>query len=254
MIVRGASRGITSQPWIYGKPTIIDLKWAKQEQQSAVFTAVLDHTSETAKDSFCLKIENIPLNNFAIVETPYLPSRIKEGRADFNSVTRIGDEGLFIGIDVKTRGIRFDFTEMETENIFVDVVRNVLSGMKLLTFRAEISSIGDDLTFMMISNLDDLVSGQLKRLTSQALMETEKRIRARLNSISSGKIAELDRLFEGRKNDIVGPIDKNKKQVGDLKIGIEGKIREITDDIQRRKKSELEGKAKKLLEGLLKKK
>ena len=51
----GDVSGITSQPWIYGKPTVIDVKGLQENKLSGMFSAVLDHTTETSSDSFNIK-------------------------------------------------------------------------------------------------------------------------------------------------------------------------------------------------------
>ena len=252
--VSGETRGITSQPRIYGKPTTIDLGWSNEGRQSAAFHAMLDHTAEAGKDRFLLKIENIPLKTVQILKSPYLPSRIQGGQADFMSEIRIENGGLILTVDVQAKGMRFDFDGTGTGNIFSGIVRDVLKDINLLTLRAQVSYKGDDFTFSMVSNFDDLVSAELKKWASRTLKEADEQIRIRLNKFSDEKNAELSRLFEEKSKSIVGPIDAYRRRVEELNVGIEGKIKEITDDIQRRQKSELEDKTKKLLESLLKKK
>ena len=147
----------------------------------------------------------------------------------------------------------FDFTALQTEDVFVKAVQDVIRGVDQITLRTEIFSRGDDLSFRIRSNLDALVSEKLKRVGSQALMETRNQIRSRLDKISSEKVAELDDVFSVKERETEGRIDETKKQVDELSFRMESKIKEITEDIGQRRQFELEEKAKKLLESILNK-
>jgi uncharacterized protein (TIGR03545 family) len=254
LAMQGEARGITSQPWVYGSPTLIDLKGIREDDRSLYFTAVLDHTTEMPKDSFGIRFENIPLNNVSIQTTPHLPNKIKEGRADFGCTTQVQGDRFSIRVDTRARGLRFDFTEFETNDVFSRVVHGILSGMDLLTLRAKIVSRGDDMDFEVDSNVDHLVARELERMASQTFVEAENRIRSRVRRIRDQKMAGLNEIFDEKRKEVEGPLDAYKGQADDMKSRIEGKIKELVDDAERRKKRELGDRAKKLLEGLIKKK
>ncbi len=253
LVMQGEARGITSQPWIYGRPTTVDLRGVREDQRAAVFNAVLNHTTESSSDSFNLVIMNVPLGKISIPTIPYLPSDIREGRADFTGITRIQGGNLLLRFDIQIRGMTFDFTALQTEDVFVKAVQDVIHGVDQITLRTEIFSRGDDLSFRIRSNLDALVSEKLKRVGSQALMETRNQIRSRLDKISSEKVAELDDVFSVKERETEGRVDETKKQVDELSFRMESKIKEITEDIGQRRQFELEEKAKKLLESILNK-
>lgn len=254
LAMQGEARGITSQPWIYGSPTLIDLKGIREDDRSLYFTAVLDHTTEIAKDSFRIRLENIPLNDVSIQTTPHLPNKILEGRADFSFSTQVQGDRFTIQVDTRARDLRFDFTEFEKDDVFSRVVYGILNGMDFLTLRARIVSRGNDMNFEVSSNVDNLVARELERMASQTFVEAENRIRSRVHQIRDQKMAGLQEIFNEKRKEMEGPIDAYKGQVDDMKSRIEGKIKTLVDDAERRKKEELGDRAKKLLEGLIKKK
>lgn len=257
LVMSGDATGITSQPWIYGRPTKIDLKGIQANKLSGIFAAVLDHTTEISSDSFNILFKNKSLNNMNIAKTPYLPSKISKGRADFNSIIRFEADNLLAQLDIKAHGLNFDFSKIETTNKFVEIVQNVISSMELITLHAKASGQANKLDFELDSNLDELISQRLKTIGTKALTDAQNKIRARLNQIRDEKLTEANKIYNEKRKEIVAKIDDYTKQVDDTKAQIEGKIKEIEDDIDKRKKKEqdkLKEKAKKALNGILKKK
>jgi len=257
VVMSGDAAGITSQPWIYGRPTTIDLKGIQADKLSGIFAAVLDHTTETSSDSFNILIENKSLNNMDIARTPYLPSKISKGRADFNSIIRFEEKNLLAQLDVKAHGLDFDFSQIQTTNKFVTIVQEVISSLDLITLHTKISGKADNLDFKLDSNLDELVSQKLKSMGTKALTDAQNKIRARLNKIRDEKLDEANKIYQAKRKEIVDKIDEYKNQLDEQKANIEAKIKEIEDDIQERKQKEeakLKDKARKTLDGILKKK
>jgi uncharacterized protein (TIGR03545 family) len=253
LTVQGEAMGITSQPWVYGNPTIIDLKGIRQDKRSLVFHAELDHTTEAPEDSFQLAVGNVPLNNVSISPASYRPFTLQKGNADMAASVWMGQERLRIQWNVTIRDILFHFSDDSTQDILLGIVREAISKMDFLTLRASVLSRGDDLDFRLNSNVDDRVSEGLKRITNRTLMETQNRIRSALNRIRDQHLTDLEALFQEKKGMVQGPIDTYKNETGDVQALIDEKIEALTEDINRRTKGE-EGKLKDLLQDILKKK
>ncbi len=253
LTVQGEAAGITSQPWVYGKPTTIDLKGVRQDKRSLLFHADLDHTTEAPQDSFRLTIANVPLSDVSISPVSYQPFTLQKGNAEMAATVWMGKDRLGIRWDVTVRDILFHFSEDSSHDALLDIIRDVISTMDVLTLRADILSLGDDLDFRLNSNVDNRVSEGLKRITSRTLTETQNRIRTSLNRVRDRHLTDLEALFQEKKGMIQGPIDTYKNEAGNVQALIDEKIEALTGDIDRRTKGE-EGKLKDLLQEILKKK
>jgi len=254
-VMSGDITGITSQPWIYGKPTVIDLKALQQDKLSGIFVGMLDHTTDVSSDSFNLVLRDKSLNAMQIAHTPYLPSEIKNGKADFNAIVRFEESNLLVRMDIQARGLDFSFPEAQTRNRFVSVVRDVISGIDLITLHAQAAGKADELDFKLDSNLDELITARLKQIGSQALTDAQNKIRDRLNKIRDSKMQEINALYAARKKDIVDKIEDYKSRGDEIKTRIETKVKEVEAEIEQRKKAEenkLKDKASGKLQDLLK--
>ena len=248
--LRGRAEGVTSQPWIYGKPTLVDL-FGEKAGRTAALDAVLDHTTEAARDSFAMRFEGIPLGDVTLSGSRYLPSRLSGGRANFAVAARIRDDDFFLRADVRAQGVAWDFSTIPSDDGFVQIVREVLSGVTTLTLNAEVFGRGDEVIFRMGSNVDELVSGRLRRVASEALRDAQTRIRSRIEGLTEAKVAELNRVVGEKTGLIGGPVELQKQESDTIRSLMERKLSEITEDVGNRQKEGLEKKTKKLLEDLL---
>jgi len=246
----GEAAGVNSQPWIYGKPTTIQLKGVHQDQRALTLDARLDHTTETAKDHFDLKMLAVSLNQVNIAESKYLPSKIEKGRADIHLVADFENEDFNLKLDLVAYDPEFDFSKMSTDNRFIGIVRDVMKGMDRIWITTEISNRKNNTQLKMSSNLDDQVSRELKRLGSKALTEAQNKVKARLNKIRSEKMDEVHAVYKEKEKTIVGKIEYYEEKVEEQRLMIEAKIEQITEDIEARKDRE-ENKLKKKAKGLL---
>ncbi|MFC1569161.1 TIGR03545 family protein [bacterium] len=246
----GLATGITSQPWIYGKPTEINLKGIHEDQRTLSLLANLDHTKELSKDHFELIMNAVSLNNVQIVDSKYLPGKIDQGNADIQLTGDFQDEDFILKLNVVARQIRFDFSNMPSDNRFIDIVQDVMNDMTRITLNTQISHQNDNTTLKMDSNLDEQVSTELKRMGSKALTDAQNKVKGRLNSVRNEKMKEVNQIYDQKKDEIVGKIETYEEKVEEQRLMIEAKIEKIKEDIETRKKKE-EGKLKKKAKGLL---
>ncbi|MBN1781167.1 TIGR03545 family protein [bacterium] len=246
----GEALNINSQPWILGKPTEIRLKGKDETNRSADIQAVLDHTGESFHDDFEIVLKSVSLNNMEIAQTAYLPAKIERGLADIRLTAKFTDDDFDLEMDVISRQLTFDFASMKTDNRFVDIVRDVMNEMKVVTLNTRVSHVSGDTKWSVKSNLDTQVSSRLKKMGSKALADAQEKIRQRLNGIRDERLNQVNQLVDEKETQIVGKIEYYEEKVEEQRLMIEAKIEAIKEDIESRKKSE-ESKLKKKAKGLL---
>ncbi len=256
LMLQGEAQGITSQPWVTGQPTLIDIVGKKADQRAISMNASLDHTTEISRDRFQIRFQNVSLNNVEIQKSIYLPQKIQKGKADIDCVVQFEEEKYTIRFDVLSRGLAFDFSEIQSPNQFEKIVRDVIQHMDMITIQTTIRGDGDDLTLKMDSNIDERISQELKRIGAKALADAQNRIKERIQKIRQEKEKELEQLYQEKRGQIEGIIEKYEKEIETQKMIVLGKIEKIQKDIDNKKAKEeeqLKNKAKGVLDDILKK-
>jgi len=254
LMLSGEAGGITSQPWVYGRPTLIALKGEKADGRSMRFDASLDHVKETAVDRFDFQMNAISLNNVHIGESDYLPARIGRGKADLSLSGLFEGDRIDIRLAVKAHGLDFDFRELESSNQFIGILRDVIRKIDVLTLDARISGEGDGLVFRLDSNIDNRVSRELRSMATRALEDAQNQVRARLESIRDEKLAGVNRIYASKRAEIEGRIDAYAKQADEYRMMAEAKIDAVRKEIDDRKKAEedrLKKRARDAIDGVI---
>jgi uncharacterized protein (TIGR03545 family) len=253
--LRGEIRNVTSQPWVIGKPATVDLSGVAADSRSIAIQAVLDHVTETASDSFHVRFGNTSLNRVAMPDSKYLPAEIRTGKADFDLVLRFKEADFLGRFDMQAKDLGFDFGKPQSGDLFMEVVRGVIGRMNLVTLDVNAAGKGDDFLFNVDSNIDNLVSQELRQMGSKALADAEARIMSRLDRIRKEKTAELEKLYADKKPAVEAVLGNYDKWISDDKSLLDGKLDALLKEIEKRKKGEenkLKDKARGVLDGILK--
>ena len=252
----GNVRDLTSQPWVLGRPTRFRIAAERENRPAGNLTGILNHVTEVATDSFLIDLHNLSLNNAQLANSDYLPSRVQQGTAAVKGSLIFSGEQLQANLDIVANALRFDFKQAKPTDKFVAVVQEVINSMDRLTINARISGTGENLSFRLNSNIDDIVSRKLKSIGSKAVTDARRKIRTRLEKTRNDKLAEVNKIYQTRRREFEDNINKYKQQIDVEKQRLEDKIKEIQHEIDERRKAEankVKDKAKKTIDKLLKK-
>ena len=255
--LRGEVTDISSQPWITGRPMVVSLSGNKTDGRSLDVSAVLDRRTDLPSDSFAVKFTNVSLNHIAIQKGAYLPSQILKGIADFRCSALVREHAVSLRFNSFARGLAFDFDSTAGRDTFVRILRDVISHLDVLTLNAGVEGTGDDIRIRFDSNLDDRVSGELRRIGSQALVDAQNKIIARLTQIENGKRAEIVKVLDEKQKAFEEKLSATIRLSDEQRALVQEKLKLVQDEIDKRKKQEqgeLGKKARDLLDGVLKKK
>jgi uncharacterized protein (TIGR03545 family) len=250
--LQGNATGITSQPWIYGKPTVFDIQ-GKKENQTLSFHGILDHVKETTRDEFRISFTNLSLSNLTLGGSPYFPERIDQGKLNLAGDARFERENLEIHFHITAQDIQYHF-ENPPNDLFTRTIQSVIRDLPSLTLETVVEVHSDLFDFKVSSNLDDLVSKSLQNQASQAVKAAQTQIRDYLNKKLGYRLSGLKSLTDSKTVSLTKQIDQSMSSYQDIQKGINEKLQEIQDEIDKHKKSkedQLIDKAQDLLNGLL---
>lgn len=252
----GTAGNITNQPWITGKPMTVDITARASDGRTAVMNGVLNRVTEAASDSFRLRVSDFPLSNVRIVNSEYLPSVIRKGRAEMDLTLRFRENDFSARLNADASGVVFDSLARASGDLFADVVQSVVAKLDRVTLDVSADRNASGFRFGVDSNIDEKASRELRSLGARAVADAEARIRSKLYKIRDEKLAEFEASV-GSKNKAVGEfLDGYEKWIGEDRSLLDGKIEALKQEIEKRKKSEenkLKDRALDALDGVLKK-
>jgi len=234
----GQITDVTSQPWVWKKPTRVLLSGAAQDQRRIELTAILDHTTPSEKDSIHVQMRNTSLNRLSLVESRYLPSQIEKGKADIDFILRFKKDAFLAMLNFRAKELTLDFSSMKSKDVFVQILQQVFETLPQLTFRTKIFAQGEKIEFQMDSNFDEHVSKEFQRLTAQTIADLKNQIKMRLERIRQQKYQEFASLVQEKQIGMEKLLEGYEKEIGLSKNLLETKQNALLKEIEKRKKNE----------------
>lgn len=238
IVWKGQITDVTSQPWVWKKPTVVRLAGATPDQRSIEFTAILDHTTPVEKDSVHLQMRNTSLNHVPLVESRYLPSQIEKGKADMDLMLRFQKDAFLAALHFRAKGLNLDFSSMKSKDLFIEILRQVFESLPELTIRMKVLAQGENIEFRMDSNFDEHVSKEFQRLTAQAIADVQKQLKMKLERIRQQKYQEFASLVQEKQISMEKLLENYENEIGLSKSLLEKKQEALLKEIEKRKKEE----------------
>jgi len=256
LFLEGEGAGITTQPWVYQKPTTLHLQGNDKSGRSVKLAAILNWMENQSWDSLSIQLNKLPIHIKKPDSSKALVPAIKQGFADVKIQTFVEEARARIHADVLAKQLIYDLSSLP-RNPFGYRLRSILSDNPSLTFGVDIEIVNEQVTTHFRSSLDEIVSREFKRLLSESTLKMQNQIRSLLNLRTKNKRNSMEANLADSQNGIQIIQANYQNQLDDVLSIFNAKKEALTTEIEKREKKEkdkLEGKAKDLLDQLFKKK
>ena len=221
-------QGVTSEPALYGKPTIVS---AKRDAPGSIIAgldvgAVVDHRTASVRDSVSARLRGVQLPSFAI---PGLPFRIAPGTgaASLTFALRgnrllgrwsIGSNQVAWALD-SAAGRRSDLEQL---------VWRVVSGLKQLDVDARVSGTIKAPKLSVRSNLDDAIAQRLKAVVGEEVAKAEAMVRAKVDSIVTDKVEPVKQRIAAVQADATKRVADEQARLDTAEAELQAQLKRLT--------------------------
>jgi uncharacterized protein (TIGR03545 family) len=230
----GKVENIVSNQKVIGKPTTFSME-GKKDRGSVKADGTFNYLEDVSEENFSLNFDGISLNNVELTNFPLLPSKIESGIGNLQA--NINFSGKDFVSSVNFTGSQLRFAEPEAgENIdprIVKVRNSIVQAIKEIQFTAAAEQNEGVFKFKINSNLDNLISNQLKNLVSEELEAARGKIEQRINrEVSKYKedlntvIAQNEQKLTDQLQSVESQLNQYDSRIDQLKKEIEKKIKE----------------------------
>jgi uncharacterized protein (TIGR03545 family) len=220
-------QGLTSEPALYGKPTVVS---AKRDAPGSTIAgldigAIVDHRTSNVRDSFAAKLRGVKLPSFDI---PGLPFRLSPGTgsAALTFLLRGDQLGGRWAIGSKQVGWGLDSTGARSD--LEQVVWRVVSGLKQLDVTAQLGGTVKAPKLSVRSNLDDAIAQRLKAVVGEEVAKAEAMARAKVDSLVSDKVEPVKQRIAAIQADATKRVGDQQQQLGQVQAALEAQLKRLT--------------------------
>jgi len=246
---RGEAKNISNDQTITGQPMTIALEGAQGEGRALTLDAFIDRRGDIPFDKYRATLRNVPLAEFQLGKSDFLPSKITDARLSSDvSISIPGDR-----FDSRTT---LDFTKVTLEfnadpkNTVERLVRDVLKGVNSFDVSLRLWNTASAFDIALATNLDDKIASRLKDVLGAEFTKLQNELRRKLDAKISEQHQKVERLYNEKRGEIEEQINSYKTLISQHLTMVEGKKKELTDRLEKEQK----GKVENTLKGIFKKK
>jgi len=228
----GKITGITSDPPTYGKPATIAIEGTRQGTALTVSViGKLDHTKETARDEFVFNVQGSDLKGKSWKLPEFLPSTVNRGRGSARFGVVVVGEKFDVSLQAKGEGLKLEGAK-KANNTIERIIQKAFYTIDVITAKATAHGTGDDISFGISTNLDNIIAGQLKSLVGDEVNKVRQGINSHINSLLADKKKDVQQLFKKQQKELLaklsqksGPLTSQLNQSSSLIKGLQSDIK-----------------------------
>lgn len=222
-------QGLTSDPTLYGKPTII--RTSRTAEGSAVaaidVNAVIDHVDpDRVRDSASARLRGVELPSLTV---PGLPVRLNSGRGAVRLDFALRNDQISARWSVASNQVAWALdTARHRLSDLERVVWRVLSGLKELSVDARVGGSIDSPKLAVSSNLDRAIAQRLEAVVGEEVAKAEKMVRAKVDSVVAARVEPVRRQIADLRSGAGQRLAGERKRLDDVERQLQAELKRLT--------------------------
>jgi uncharacterized protein (TIGR03545 family) len=252
----GMLQNFNSNPRLFGKPATLQLEGRTTQGTRFRLDGLLDHTSEIVLDQFDLQVTSLALGEVPFPRSRYFPSSLQLNRANASLQFELKGEDLRVDMLIRCPDAAFLFDDPAGDDRVAQMLRRLFSDIRNLDLEAQIHGPVDHLSLRLRSNLDVLLSHQLRTLVGEQIAQAQAQLEARVQRLADEQRRRLLAWYDANLRPVAEKVEEYRTLFEERDKLIELKKQELERRIEeekQRQKSELEKAARKKAGEILKK-
>jgi uncharacterized protein (TIGR03545 family) len=221
-------QGVTSEPALYGKPMLVS---AKRDAPGSVIAgldvgAVVDHRTAGVRDSVSARLRGVQLPSFDI---PGLPFRIAPGTGAASLTFALRGDRLLGRWSIGSDQVAWSLDSSGgRRNDLEQLVWRVVSGLKRLDVKAQVSGTIKAPKLSVRSNLDDAIAQRLKAVIGEEVAKAEALARAKVDSIVADKVGPVKQRIAAVQADATKRVADEQARLDKVEADLQAELKRLT--------------------------
>jgi uncharacterized protein (TIGR03545 family) len=224
-------QGVTSSPALYGRPMTVTAK--RNAPGSAIagldVGAVVDHRTAGVRDSVSARLRGVKLPSFDI---PGLPFRIAPGTGAANLTFALRGDRLLGRWSIGSDQVAWALDSAGgPRNDLEQLVWRVVSGLKHLDVKAQVSGTIKAPKLSVRSNLDEAIAQRLKAVVGEEVAKAEALARAKVDSIVTAKVEPVKQRVAAVQADATKRVAEQQARLDKVEADLQAQFKRLTSGL-----------------------
>ncbi|HEU4525077.1 MAG TPA: TIGR03545 family protein [Gemmatimonadales bacterium] len=222
-------QGLTSDPSLYGKPTVI--RTSRTAESSAIagidVTALFDHVNpQRVRDSASARLRGVELPT---LDVPGLPFRLDPGRGAARLDFALRNDQLSGRWSLSSDQVAWALDSTGRKlNTLEGLVWRVVSGLKDLSVDARVSGGLHAPKLAVSSNLDRAIAQRLEAVIGEEVAKAEKMVRAKVDSVVAARVEPVRKQILAVRSEAGSRLGSQRKQLEDVERELQAELKRLS--------------------------
>ena len=226
----------------------------KVDQQLLHSWASFDRRKELGVDNYKALLTGLPVKAMSLGQSDFLPSKITNAIADASIIVVVPGNRFDSNTKISFNNLNLVF-QRDPSGMVERIVRDVLASIKGFNVQLHMWRNESKFDIAFSTDLDDQLTTRTKQVIGAEVEKIRNDLRNKLNAKIAEKRQEVEKLYNEKKEMVMGRLKEYENQVNEKLAMVESKKKEIENRIDQEKKKQTDqvtNKAKDALKGLFK--
>ena len=230
----GVVKNVVSDQRQIGFPTEIEVKGAGERGAKVEITGLLNYLEEVPKENFNVNYAGFSLANTKITKSKFLPGEIKKGLGKVESAVNLVGSNIEGKVKFTGANLAFDLSNLPKPKTKLDeIIHSVVKSIDMLDVVMKVNGKGNDLSFRINSNLDDLFVKKISSILSGEVNVAKEKLKSKIDAEVNKYKSQLNSVVAEKEKMIQSEIKKYEDKINEQKEAINKKKKEIEDKIKK---------------------
>lgn len=212
---RGAIHGLTTEPRIYGEPTVIKIKGRGRDDIE--IEAVIDRSSDDPSDEF-LVTWSIPNGQETVLGNPAgLAVAVHAERTQWQAAFRLQQSTVSGHLELRQRPVTLiPVSSRELDPPFLEALADCVAGVNTIDARLEFSGPTDKLKWTFSSELGTQIAANLNGYLGRQLVDRQEQLVQQAETLADQQMVRFRERLSQEYGDLIAELDVNEAQARQL--------------------------------------
>ena len=208
----GKLEGLSSNARVYGSPMLLEATAARAGGESWRINGSFDHRDEVGRDMLTALGEGVDLGEINMGGGDLMPEKALARNGSVSVKFGLAGSQLDGGMVIKANRMTFVFPEGKPKSDLAASIREAFTGIDDADVTATLRGTFSSPRFSVDSSIDDVISRRLQQMLNKRLAQTEREIRAQIESQVGARRKELEAALGTQTKDLEHTVGQLQQQ------------------------------------------
>lgn len=238
--VKGKAEGITTDPPIYGKPTVLEVSgdFPRSYIRGAQAKVVIDHTGSNFKESFLARVNSFPIENWDFVDADDLKLSVEKAYGRISLQVALMDNQLDINLLAKIDNV--EYAIKSTSQKIETSLSRIVGSIRAFDMTARIKGSIENPEVHVSSSIGKSLAAGLKEEFKHQMAAINDNIRKNVLSQVDARKSKLTDSFKTTQSNVLEPMNAKLASLNKIQSSVQTEIQKL----QKQQASGLKDKVK----------